>query len=203
MLSAKRFYAFLSLIVLLSALHASCTRGELQKRQELAASGLKWEVISGVWEAKDNGLIGSGGTLWSAQDLEDAIVELEVEFLHVPGDRTVGIGFHSSGTNGNPLKGNGYGFNFTAGNRYNIFKGVNHDWRPINPAFKEFQPLPALTKKKNQIRIEMKGNRYSISVNGQLVANFEDSTHPKGRLSFWVESTMWEVKFSNIKITKN
>lgn len=168
--------------------------------QTIEFGGTTWEVIDGTWEVSGDTLTGSGGSIWTLKDYADGAIDMDVETPSQGGERTVGVGFHITGTNGDPQKGNGYGFNFTAAQTFNVFKGTANNWQPINPAQTAFQKADGLQPSKNQINVEMTGSHYRVSTNGRQAADFQDATYGKGRFKLFVESSSWKVKFSQLRI---
>ncbi|MFT3775039.1 MAG: hypothetical protein QM820_57560 [Minicystis sp.] len=171
----------------------------------LRAFDRTWEVKSGDWHVEGNTLIGRGGVIMTADEQADAVIEMDVDTNGSIGDRTIGIGFRQqpreAGFAGEK-KGAGYGFNFTGNRAFNVFRGSDNYWMPVNPAFTSFQPSPALDGIKNHVVIRTVGKRTDVNVNGVRIMRFEDDTFARGRISLWVESTASAVRFSNVKIEK-
>jgi hypothetical protein len=172
--------------------------------KELSAFDRTWEIKSGEWHLEGAALVGRGGVIMSAEEQADMVLEVDVEAAGM-GDRTFGIGFRQQPREPGPegeKKGAGYGFNFTGNRTFNVFKGKDNTWSPVNPAWTSFQPSPALDPVKNHVVVKVAGRRGDIDVNGKRVASFEDDLFLKGRVSFWVESTALPVKITNVRIGK-
>ena len=163
--------------------------------QTLNFAGMTWQVQDGKWRVEGDTLSGSGGHLATIQEFGDGLIDLDVD-TPAMGDRTVGIGFHITG----PDLGNGYAFNFTAGQTFNVFEGTGNNWQPVNPAMTTFQQTGSLRPDHNQFHIEMAGDRYRVWANGQQLADFTDASRKKGSLMLWVESSGWTVKFSQVRV---
>ena len=162
--------------------------------QTLNFAGMTWQVHDGKWQVDGDTLSGSGGHLATTQEFTDGFIDMDVE-TPAMGDRTVGIGFHITGSEGQ----NGYGFNFTSAQTFNTFKGTANNWQPINPAMTTFQQTDKLQPNHNQFHVEMAGDRYRVWANGQQLADFTDATYKKGYYNLWVESSGWTVKFSQVR----
>ena len=163
--------------------------------QVLNFAGTTWQVTDGKWQVDGDTLSGSGGHLMTTEQFGDGSFDVEVE-TPAMGDRTVGIGFRVTGSEGQ----NGYAFNFTAAQTFNVFKGTANNWQPVNPAATTFQHSDVLQPNRNALHLEMAGDRYRVWVNGQQLADFQDATYTKGHYNLWVESSGWTVKFTNLRI---
>ena len=160
-------------------------------------AGMSWQVTDGSWHAAGDAVTGSGGHLATADEFTNGSIDVDVETPDM-GDRTVGIGFHVSGSKGQ----NGYAFNFTAAQTFNVFKGTDDNWQPVRPEMTTFQRSDALAPNRNHVHIEMTGGQYRVWVNGQQLADFQDAAYPRGRFNLWVESSAWTVTFSNLRIAQ-
>jgi 3-keto-disaccharide hydrolase len=167
----------------------------------IKAFGKTWTIVGGGWESTDDGVVGTGGWLMSQESFGDATIEVDAELVSGQGGRTVGVGFRYQPFT-DTAKTSGYGVNLmTGGTVYNVFKGTDGAWVPVNPAFKTFQPSEAVQPKKNHITIRSVGKSHTVSVNGKQLSVFEDAAYPQGSVQFWVESTVDKVKFTNFKVT--
>ncbi|WP_205875835.1 family 16 glycoside hydrolase [Mycobacterium camsae] len=164
--------------------------------QTLNFAGITWQVHDGKWQVEGDTLSGSGGHLATTQEFTDGFIDVDVDTPPAMGDRTVGIGFHITG----PDLGNGYAFNFTATQTFNVFEGTGNNWQPVNPAMTSFQQTGSLQPDHNQFHIELAGDRYRVWANGQPLADFNDPSQRKGSLMLWVESSGWTVKFSHMRV---
>ncbi len=177
---------------------AGCGKGEI------TAFDRTWEIKGGDWHLEGSALVGRGGVIMSAEEQADMVLEVDVEAAGM-GDRAFGVGFRQQPRAPGPegeKKGAGYGFNFTGNRTFNVFKGKDNTWSPVNPAWTTFQSSPALDPAKNHVVIKVAGRKTEIDVNGKRVASFEDDMFLKGRVSFWVESTALPVKITNVRIGK-
>lgn len=166
--------------------------------RSLNFAGMTWQVHEGNWQVDGDTLSGSGGHLATTQEFTDGFIDVDVDAPPAMGVRTVGIGFHITG----PDLGNGYAFNFTADQTFNVFEGTANNWQPVNPAMTTFQQTGSLAPDHNQVHIEMAGDRYRVWANGQQLADFTDASRKKGSLMLWVESSGWTVKFSHMRVVK-
>ena len=187
---------------LLSCAAVGCSKSSPSRpgAQTLSFGGTTWEVLDGTWSVNGDTLVGSGGSIWTLKDYSDGAIDLDVETPAQGGDRTVGVGFHITATGGDPQKSNGYGFNFTAAQTFNVFKGTANSWQPMNPAQTSFQKGDGLQPDKNQIHVEMNGGHYRVSANGRQMADFQDASYGTGRYKLFVESSAWQAKFSQLRI---
>jgi hypothetical protein len=168
----------------------------------LSVFGQSWKILGGQWEPAPDGVVGSGGWLMTREEFGDTTIEIDIEHVSGMGGRTTGVGFRYQPWTV-PEQASGYGVNITTGGTtYNVFKGVQGAWNPVNPAFTTFQPSPALQPRKNHFEIRSVGAAQAIKVNGQPLAEFNDSAYAKGAINLWVESTVDRVKFSNFRVTR-
>lgn len=188
------------LLLAVAAALASCTPGGGGKTVTLA--GHTWDVIAGIWTVDGDSVVGSGGWIFTRDEIADGTFEADVELAQGMGDRTVGLGIRSAIAGGDITKASGYGANFTTNLKaFNVFKGTLGAWKPVNPAFTTFQPSPALPGGKTHVVLHFAGKTIVVEANGKTLLTVEDADHPRGRLQFWVESSGERVKFSNVKIT--
>ena len=147
----------------------------------------KWEPLSGDWAYRGNSIFGSGtGHLILRENLNDFIMRVRID-CSGSDTWTIGIGFRGRIIPGGGRRFRrstadieGYSFNFSDKNNYNLFKYAGGEWLPLNPDRKEWlnsDLLPGIIK---NIVIEGSGNVYRIFVNDQLLTEFADSTFTKG-----------------------
>jgi hypothetical protein len=174
-------------------------------KDEITAFDRTWEIKTGDWHVEGGAIVGKGGVLMSADDQADMVLEVDIDAGADLGERGIGVGFHQQprapGVEGEKKAG-GYGFNFSGNKTYNVFRGVDNAWTPVNPAFTTYQPSPALDAAKNHVVIRVVGKKADIDVNGKRVASVDDATFPRGRIALWVESAATPVRFSGIRVSK-
>lgn len=193
----------LPVVVLLAGALGCRDKGSTGDGKTLSAFGMSWAIaVQGNWQVVGDAVEGTGGWLMSKEDLGDATIEVDTELVSGQGGRTVGVGFRYQPM-ADPATSSGYGVNLTTGgSTYNVFKGTNGKWLPVNPAFTAFQPSPAVQPRKNHIVIRSSGASHTISVNGQTLSTFDDAAYPKGAINLWVESTADKVRFSNLRVIR-
>lgn len=188
----------LAAVLFAAALSIGC-RSERSERPTVEAFGQRWQVLGGVWEPKDGGLVGRAGVVQTDGSFRDGVIDVDVELLSGPADHDLGVAFRYSATNGDTAKGNGYGFNFTFSKAFRLVRGQEGQYITLVPS----PPVvPGLADRVNHVRVAMKGSAFEISVNNQPSVQFQDATFPLGAISFWVDSQSQRVRFSNFRFTQ-
>jgi hypothetical protein len=174
---------------------AACSR---PGRVALNSGGVTWEVLDGAWGTDGNTLIGSGGSIETAAEYDDATIELDVEQFVDSGERNVGVGFRSALTDYDPRKTNGYEVDWTSRRSLNEFVSSASSSKALHRAWLS---SPALRPLKNHVLVRARGTVFIVEVNGVAVDSFSDDEYPRGHFRLWVESTTQAVRFSNVRIT--
>ncbi len=187
---------FLAVITL-----SSCTRDPPSRsgRVTLDVGGVTWRILSGRWTKDGDVLLGSGGHIQSVADLTDGTIELDVDEQGALG-RKIGIGFRYMLVDDDPARSSGYTLNLSA-HAFNVFRGANNYWLPLNPDTKGLIPSSIVDPKKNHVTIRMKGSSFEIEVNGSVLVSVSDEAYAHGHVNLWVESSDQSVVFSNIHVT--
>lgn len=166
----------------------------------LRAGGLMWHPQNGAWREDEGALTGSGGQVYSDWVMDDGEIALDIEVISDSGGaHAVGVGFRAKPAI-DPSDGSGYGANIRiAKGTFNVFKGTDGDWQPVDPAHPTYHPSPAITPGKVSVVVRAKGALMEIEVNGMVIASFHDETYKRGRVTLWVESLSQTVRFSKIR----
>lgn len=166
----------------------------------LRAGGLMWHPQNGAWREDEGALTGSGGQVYSDWVMEDGEIALDIEVISDNAKaHSVGVGFRAKPAI-DPSDGSGYGANLRISKgTFNVFKGTDGEWRPIDPAYPSYHPSPAITPRKVSVVIRAKGAWMEVEVNGTVIASFHDETYKRGRVTLWVESMAQTVRFSKIR----
>jgi hypothetical protein len=180
---------------------ASCSKSAptTTGRPQLQAGGVTWQVLGGTWAKDGDALVGTGGHIQTVADFTDGTVEISVEETE-PSDQTIGIGFRYSFANNDPTHSTGYGLHFSK-RGFNVFRGANNYWQPVNPELRGFVPSSSINPTRNRFVLRMSGTSFQIDANGDSLFIFTDTTHPHGHVDLWVESQTQKVRFSNIRMT--
>jgi hypothetical protein len=183
---------------------ASCSKsGAPTKggRPELEVGGVTWRILNGTWKKDGDSLVGKGGHIQSAVDLTDGTIEMDVEEEGAVG-HTIGVGFRYTLYEDDPSRASGYTLNLSP-QAFNVFRGANDYWLPVNPDTKKLVVSSIIDARKNHILIRMKGGYFEIDANGAALVNFTDASYPHGHVNLWVETADQSARFSNIHVTKN
>jgi hypothetical protein len=186
------------LLIATAALGCGAKGTARPERQVFQAFGHEWQVLGGVWEPRDGGVVGQGGVLQSIDAFGNGVIDVDVELLEGPPDRDLGVGFRYGAAGGDMNKGSGYGFNFNFNRAQRLVKGQLGQWSTL-AATPEI--VPGLADRLNHVRVVMKGADFELSVNGQAPVHFTDAMTPVGTISFWVEGLAQRVRFANFKFT--
>jgi hypothetical protein len=160
-----------------------------------------WQMLVGKWEFRDGGIYGSGPGrhLVLRENLKDYTFEVTAEHLAGP-FAALGVGARATILPSNAIQ--GYVFNFSFDQKYNLFNGILGKWYLIKQEWKEWQFTNLLGKQKNTIRFESQGAGHKIYVNGSFLAGFSDETHLVGSPYIWVQEPSQNIRFSNIRIIR-
>src|SRR5271169_3683190 len=127
----------------------SCSKSEPAKagRPRLEAGGVTWRVLSGNWKKEGDALVGSGGHIQSVTDMTDGSIEMDIEEKAAAG-HTVGLGFRYLLVDDQPSRASGYRLNLSS-HAFNVFRGANDYWLPLNPDTKGLIQSSMIDPKKN------------------------------------------------------
>lgn len=179
----------------------SCSKSEPVKagRPQLQVGGMSWRIVSGNWKKEGDTLVGSGGHIQSVTDLSDGTLEMDVEERGASSYYTVGLGFRYTLFDDQQSRASGYTLNLQ-GHGFNVFRGANDYWLPVNPDTKGFIKSSIIDPKKNHVIIRMKGSSFEFEVNGAPLINLSDDAYAHGHVNLWVETAEQTVVFSNIQV---
>jgi hypothetical protein len=169
-------------------------------RPELEVGGVTWRILTGTWKKDGDSLVGKGGHIQSAVELIDGTIEMDIEEEGAVG-HTIGVGFRYTLYEDDPARASGYTLNLSP-QAFNVFRGANDYWLPVNPDTKRLVTSSIIDARKNHILIRLKGNYFDIDANGAALVNFTDASHTHGHVNLWVETGEQSVRFSNIHVTK-
>jgi hypothetical protein len=168
-------------------------------RPQLQAGGVAWQILGGTWTKDGDALVGTGGHIQTVADFTDGTAELTVEQTE-PSEQTIGIGFRYSFANNDPTHSTGYALHFSK-RGFNVFRGANNYWQPVNPELRGFVPSSTIEPTRNRFVLRLSGGTFQIDANGASLFMFTDTTHPHGHIDLWVESPTQKVRFSNIRLS--
>lgn len=154
------------------------------------------------FEQHPDGIVGASGRLIWKERLVDFELEFDAEFLGGSPDGAVGILWRGGGPEGETPQ-RGYSFGARGSGSYNIFSGVGGGWTSLATAWGRshpYKPSPLISPRRNEVRLEVKGTRYTLYLNGQLLDRGDHSAHRGGDLGIGPFDGA-VVKFSNIRLT--
>ena len=176
----------------------------------ISFSGYQWESLDGEWRVRDGILFGGPAAsnhllLQSPIRLENYTAECTVEYIRGPRNTAAAT---SWGINLIPGGGKrfrdrtvdieGYGFNFTFHQHFNLFKGVKGGWYLVEPTWKYWQHSTLLADKV-RIKIVARDTLYKLYANNVLVARFMDKQFPVGGFALYLGSGL-EAKIYDFKL---
>lgn len=172
--------------------------------------GYDWENIDGQWRVRDGALFGGPAKsnhllLKSPQTFGDFEANCTVDYIRGPRNSAVsnnwGINMISGGAQrfrNHTSDLEGYGFNFTFGRVFNLFKGINGGWHLIEPTWKNWQNSTLLADTV-RLKIVARDGLYKIYANDVLVTRFMDKQFPMGGYALYVGPDL-EAKFYDFKL---
>ncbi len=145
---------------------------------------------------------GDGSTMWGVANRSFTDVVIEVDAAQVSGPANNNTDYGVICRTADPESGTGYYLLISGDGYYAVVKGTDegYDW------LVDFTESSAIRKgnSSNRIRAVCNGSKLSLTVNGTLLAEVEDSQFTSGDIALTAtsyENTPTEVRFDNLVVT--
>jgi len=169
----------------------------------------KFEILNGRWWTQEGAIHGSGGhLLLKGEPFRDFDLEFTVEHVSGPmlglagGFRHEVVPGGAKSFRGGTAINQGLTFNFMLSGAFMPVVGLGGQWYLVHPEWKAWRAFEPLKRHPTRVRIEGRGDRIRVLVDGEQADEFRESRFLEGSILFWVQDPAQVSRFYGIRLRR-